>query len=102
MPSLTSRLIALAVLVAAAFTTQIAAADPALPGSTQLLSRPGGFGALGAASDGNSDNNSHAVSGNGRFVVFTSSASDLVGDNLSHAVVRDNQTGAITIADRVG
>ena len=96
------RLVAVAVFAAALTTTSIAAADPALPGSTQLISRPTGFGPLGASSDGNSDNEANAVSASGRFVAFTTTAPDIVGEAVSHAVVRDNQTGAITITDRVG
>ncbi len=96
------RLLALVLFAAALCTTSIATADPALPGSTQLLSRSSGFGALGASSDGESGVGLDAVSGSGRFVVFVSAAPDLSPDGARHAVVRDNQTAIVTIADRVG
>ena len=62
MPSRLIRLVALAVFAAALTTTSIAAADPALPGSTQLVSRTSGFGALAASSDSNSDSDANALS----------------------------------------
>jgi WD40-like Beta Propeller Repeat len=104
MPTVTSRLIALAVFAATLATSSIAAADPALPGSTQLISRPSGFGALDASTDGWSGGagDANAVSGTGRYALFASAAPDLSPDGLQHAIVRDNLTGAITIADRVG
>lgn len=44
----------------------------------------------------------HSVSGDGRYVVFTSSASNLVAsdtNNKTDVFVKDTQTGAVTLVD---
>jgi Tol biopolymer transport system component len=90
-------------LAALALAAPAFASDTYGPGSTFLLSRDSGLGALPAQSDGNSDSSGHAVSGDGRFVAFVSGANDLgAGDDHQHVYVRDGQTGAVTLIDRAG
>ncbi|MCE9594252.1 MAG: hypothetical protein K8S98_08660 [Planctomycetes bacterium] len=68
-------------------------------GTTECVSR----NALGATSNGPS--NWAAISGDGRFVAFTSEATDLVAGNPAFSIqvfVRDRVTGAIELASRAG
>jgi Tol biopolymer transport system component len=90
-----------------------AAADAAVPeGSTFLLSRPSGLGALpsGGVNDSwlgrqpsNENGGATGVSGTARFVAFTSSADGLSAeddDRLANVFVRDNQTGTTELVSR--
>jgi Tol biopolymer transport system component len=70
--------------------------------ATILLSRPSGLGALPVPGDGFAFLGATAMSGDGRFIVFTSGADDLgVRDGLRHAWVRDTVSGTTTLIDRV-
>src|SRR4051794_36903068 len=96
-------------LLLASIVAALAVAAPALGadsyqlGSTLLVGRPSGLGALPAQADGRSSNSDSAISANGRFSVFVSSADDLgVADQDEHAFMRDDQTGAVTLLDRAG
>jgi Tol biopolymer transport system component len=95
--------ILVAVLAALALAAPALAADSYAPGSTLLLSRDSGLGALPAQSDNDNWSYADATSGDGRFSVFASSADDLgVADEYRHVFVRDDQTGAVTLLDRAG
>jgi Tol biopolymer transport system component len=92
------------IIAAVAVAAPALAADSYQPGATALLSRSDGFGDLPAQSDGNSRAGAQAISDDGRFVAFVSGADDLgaPGDASTHAYVRDDQTGAVTLLDRAG
>jgi Tol biopolymer transport system component len=96
-------------LLLAALSAALTLAAPALaadsyqPGTTLLVGRSSGLGALPAQSDGGSWSEGRAVSADGRFSVFRSGANDLgVADTLTHAFVRDDQTGVVTLLDQAG
>ena len=65
-------------------------ADAVPAGSTLLVDRPSGFGALPFDGAGRSRINTHAISENGCFVVFESTGDDLVttDDNAAQSVYR--------------
>jgi Tol biopolymer transport system component len=92
----------LLVLIVLAAAASAAAAPTFAPKATLLIDRPNGLGALPPLADGNADSRAHAVSATGRYVVFESSADDLLMSTSRHVFVRDNQTGAVTLLDRAG
>jgi Tol biopolymer transport system component len=92
-----------AMLAALVLAAPAAASDSYGPGTTLLMSRPSGLGALPAQSDNDSWSGEHAISANGRFTVFVSDADDLgLAVRARHVYARDDQTGAVTLLDRAG
>ena len=91
-----------AVLIGLAAAVLLATpASGAGPGTTLLMSRADGLGALPPAGDGSATSETRALSGDGRFVVFTSGADDLgVRDAHQHAWIRDTTTNTTTLLDR--
>src|SRR4051812_499708 len=72
------------------------------PGSTLLVSRPDGLGPAPTAFDNNSDTPG-ALSDDGRYAVFTSTADGFApgGDDTAENVfVRDTQAGTTTLVSR--
>ena len=60
------------------------------PGATFLISRPSGLGALPQGGDNSSFASQHALSADGRYVVFQSQADDLgAADQSTHIWLRD-------------
>ena len=91
---------ALAALTLLSLSGQPAQAAPI--GSTAIVDRPSGFGALPFDGNGDTELGSHAVSADGRFVVFSSDADVLspLDDNSASNIFRlDRQTGAVAQAD---
>ena len=97
--------------VLASIVASLALAAPALaadsyqPGTTLLLSRSDGSGALPAQADNDSwSRTGGAISADGRFTAFVSGADDLgaPGSDLNHAFARDDQNGAVTLLDQAG
>ena len=71
-------------------------------GTTTLVSEPSGQGG-GGGNDGNSGQYGPVISGNGRFVVFQSFASNLTSDDndaFEDVFVRDMQTGTTVLASQ--
>jgi Tol biopolymer transport system component len=90
-------------LAALVLAAPAAASDSYAPGTTLLVSRPSGLGALPAQSDNDSGSGERAISANGRFTVFRSHADDLgFAGQRQHVYARDDQTGAVTLLDRAG
>jgi Tol biopolymer transport system component len=72
------------------------------PNTTILLSRPSGLGTLPISGDNRAEVGLKAMSGDGRFIVFTSGADDLgVSDTRIHVWLRDTASGATTLVDHV-
>jgi Tol biopolymer transport system component len=77
-------------------------ASAAGPNSTILISRPTGLGALPETGENSGVAGRGGMSGDGRFVVFTSGADDLgVRDTHIHVWVRDTVSGTTTLVDRL-
>jgi Tol biopolymer transport system component len=90
-------------LAALALAAPAFASDSYGPGSTLLVGRDSGLGALPAQNDNDSWSTGRATSGDGRLTVFVSAANDLgVADQRNHAFVRDDQTGVVTLLDHAG
>jgi hypothetical protein len=78
-----------------------ASADPL--GTTSLLSRASGNGSLAPGAINDASTSRDAVSGDGRYVAFISTADNLfgpIGDAGNHVYVRDTQTGTTELVDR--
>lgn len=91
---------AMGLLVGLAFgssaTEAIAAAS-----STVLVSRPSGLGPLPQPGNGESATDTSSISGDGRLVVFVSTADDLGAvDDKFHVYVRERVAGITTLVDR--
>ena len=83
------------------FSLVLSSSDAAADANTTvLISRPSGLGALPPTGDGASGASSNAVSGDGRMVVFISTADDLGAIEGVHVFVRDRQSGTTTLVDR--
>src|SRR4051794_33377175 len=73
------------------------------PGSTVLVSRPGGLGPLPPAFDNNSGHGVSAVSTDGRYAAFVSEADGFApgGDpHVTNVFLRDTQSGTTTLVSR--
>jgi Tol biopolymer transport system component len=91
--------IALALATATSLALLLAPAALAVPrGSTVLLDRPSGFGALPFSGNDDAFSPRHSLSANGCFVVFTSEADDLLStdQNSAENVYRQNRCASGT------
>src|SRR5215212_10330042 len=97
------RSIAVAVVSAGLAMLVPAAAPAADAGSTLLLSRPSGLGALPSTGVNNSFTGARSISTDGRFVAFSSRSDGLSPDDrdtVSNVYVRDTQTGVTEFVSR--
>jgi hypothetical protein len=94
----------LACALAAASLAAVDSAGASVPfGSTALVSRPSGFGALPGAGTNDSLAFGQALSQDGRFAVFLSSSDGLSSeddDRFFNVFVRDRQTGTTTLVSQ--
>src|SRR4051794_24941918 len=103
MASFRLAVVAAATIVVAVLAPAAGATESLQAGTTALVRRPSGFGALPDDSVFYAQNQRQAVSKDGRYVVFESAADGMSPDDVNthtNVFVRDLQTNTTTLVDR--